>query len=303
MKIKKQGFNRTVSVVVAAAMFAFGWGTAPTLAGDPFRTADPHAIGSSTEEAFNAMFREGDYPTAEAAVDKALTAEPNEPMLPALKASLLFLDDDSNNWEAFKPYATQTRERAEKLIETDPLRGHIYTAVGHFLEGAYTLKTEGTVRGTPEALAKLRQVLQNLDDAAKIAPEDPELNIIKGFMDLMLAVNLPFANPNESIERFNNYAAPDYLKHRGLAIAYRDLDQPDNAMVEVEKALKITPNNPEVNYLKAQIFVEQGKHEDSLKDFEEAWKKKNQLPGEIRHQLKRECNKAARTANRPEPCQ
>lgn len=305
MKMKNQEFklDRSVSVLVAAAMFAFGWGTAPTLAGDPFRTADPHAIGSSTEEAFNAMFREGDYPKAQAAVDKALTEEPNEPMLPALKASLLFLEDDSNNWEAFKPYATQTRETAENLTETDPLRGHIYTAVGHFLEGAYTLKTEGTVRGTPEALAKLRQVFQNLDEAAKLDATDPELNIIKGFMDLMLAVNLPFANPNESIDRFNNYAAPDYLKHRGLAIAYRDLDRPDDAMVEVDKALAITPNNPEVKYLKAQIFVEQTKHEDSLKYFKEAWENKNQLPGEIRHQLKRECNKAARTANQPEPCQ
>lgn len=305
MKMKNQEFklDRSVSVLVAAAMFAFGWGTAPTLAGDPFRTADPHAIGSSTEEAFNAMFREGDYPKAQAAVDKALTEEPNEPMLPALKASLLFLEDDSNNWEAFKPYATQTRETAENLTETDPLRGHIYTAVGHFLEGAYTLKTEGTVRGTPEALAKLRQVFQNLDEAAKLDATDPELNIIKGFMDLMLAVNLPFANPNESIDRFNNYAAPDYLKHRGLAIAYRDLDRPDDAMVEVDKALAITPNNPEVKYLKAQIFVEQTKHEDSLKYFKEAWANKNQLPGEIRHQLKRECNKAARTANQPEPCQ
>lgn len=301
MKNQRLGLNRSISTIVGATVFALGWGNSPTWAGDPFRESDPHAIGSRTEEAFNYMFKEGNYPKALESVDLALTEEPNEPMIPALQASLIFLEDDSDSaWETFKPYATQTRETAEKLMETDPMRGHLYTAVGHFLEGAYTLKTQGTVRGTPEALAKLRQVFQNLDDAAKIDSEDPELNIIKGFMDLMLAVNLPFANPNESIDRLRKYAAPDYLAYRGLAIGYRDLDQPDQAMIEVDEALKLTPNNPEVKYLKAQIFVEQGKHQDSLKYFEEAWKQKDQLPGEIRHQLKRECNKAYKTANQTE---
>lgn len=301
MKNRDFGFSRFISTLFGTAVLTFGWGSAPTLAGDPFRSSDPHDIGDRTEEAFNSMFKEGNYPQAQAAVDKALTEEPNEPMIPALKASLIFLEDDSDSaWEQFKPYATQTRERAEKLMETDAMRGHLYTAVGHFLEGAYTLKTLGTVRGTPEALAKLRQVFQHLDEAKKLDAEDPELNMIKGFMDLMLAVNLPFANPNESIDRLRNYAAPDYLAYRGLAIGYRDLDQLDNAMTEVDKALELTPNNPEVKYLKAQIFVEQGKHKDSLKFFEEAWKQKNQLPGEIRHQLKRECNKAYRTANQTE---
>lgn len=303
MKNRWFGLNRSISMMVGAGVFALGLGNAPSFAGDPFRESDPHEIGSRTEEAFNYMFKDGNYPKAIESVDRALTEEPNEPMIPALKASLIFLEDDSDSaWEDFKPYATQTRETAEKLMETDPLRGHLYTAVGHFLEGAYTLKTEGTVRGTPEALAKLRQVFNNLDDATQIDSEDPELNIIQGFMDLMLAVNLPFSNPNESIERLDQYASPKYLAYRGLAIGYRDLDQPENAMTEVDKALELTPNNPEVKYLKAQIFVEQGKHEDSLKYFEEAWKLKNQLPGEIRHQLKRECNKAAREVTQPEPC-
>jgi tetratricopeptide (TPR) repeat protein len=304
MKNRRLGLNRSISTIVGTAVLAFGLGNAPTWAGDPFRESDPHEIGSRTEEAFNYMFKEGNYTKALESVDLALTEEPNEPMIPALKASLIFLEDDSDSaWEAFKPYATKTRETAEKLMETDPMRGHLYTAVGHFLEGAYTLKTQGTVRGTPEALSKLRQVFQNLDDAAKIDAEDPELNIIKGFMDLMLAVNLPFANANESIDRLDKYAGPKYLAHRGLAIGYRDLDQPENAMIQIDEAIKLTPNNPEVKYLKAQIFVEQGKHEDSLKYFEEAWKLKNQLPGEIRHQLKRECNKAAREVSKPEPCQ
>lgn len=301
MKNRAFGLSRLMSSLLGTAVLAFGLGNSPTLAGDPFRSSDPHDIGPRTEEAFDSMFKEGNYPKAEAAVDRALTEEPNEPMIPALKASLIFLEDDSDSaWEKFKPYATQTRETAEKLTETDAMRGHLYTAVGHFLEGAYTLKTQGTVRGTPEALAKLRQVFQHLDEAKKIDAEDPELNMIKGFMDLMLAVNLPFANPNESIERLRNYAAPDYLAYRGLAIGYRDLDQLDLAMVEVDKALELTPNNPEVKYLKAQIFVEQGQHKESLKLFEDAWKQKDQLPAEIRHQLKRECNKAYKTANQTE---
>jgi Tfp pilus assembly protein PilF len=277
-----------------ASLVAFSLWSTPAFAGDPFQRDEPHAIGDRTEEAFNAMFREGNYSAALTSIDRALQEEPNEPMAHALKASLIYLNE--GDLSDFKTYATNTRTTAEALADSDPLRSYLYTAVGHFLEGAYAFETEGPVRGTPAALAELRKVFQNLDAAEQTDSTDPELNIIKGFMDLLLAVNLPFANPDQSIERLKTYAGPDYLAHRGLAIGYRDLDREDEAMVEVDKALELTPNNPEVWYLKAQIFVDRGKHKESLPWFKKALEKSQQLPDELVDQIQDEYDEATRRA-------
>ncbi len=287
-------FGKIASNLGSAALFTLSLLSAPAFAGDPFQRDEPHEIGDRTEEAFNAMFKDGNYGTAATSIDRAIQEEPNEPMAHALKASLIYLYE--GDWNDFKTYATSTRTTAESLADSDPLRSHLYTAVGHFLEGAHALKTEGTVRGTPAALAKLRQVFQNLDAAEQTDSTDPELNIIKGFMDLLLAVNLPFANPDQSIERLKNYAGPDYLAHRGLAIGYRDLDREDEAMIEVDQALELTPNNPEVWYLKAQIFVDLGKHKESLPWFQKALDKSQQLPDELVDQIKDEQDEATRRA-------
>jgi tetratricopeptide (TPR) repeat protein len=278
--------GKIASSLGSAALFTLSCLSAPAFAGDPFQRDEPHAIGDRTEEAFNAMFRDGNYDTALTAIDRAIQEEPNEPMAQALKASLIYLNE--GEWSDFKTYATNTRTIAEALAQSDPIRSHLYTAVGHFLEGAYAFEIEGPVRGTPAALAELRQVFQHLDAAEQMDSTDPELNIIKGFMDLLLAVNLPFANPDQSIERLKTHAGPDYLAHRGLAIGYRDLEREDEAMVEVDKALELTPNNPEIWYLKAQIFVEQGKHKESLSWFNKALEKSQQLPDEIVDQIQNE---------------
>jgi hypothetical protein len=42
----------------------------------------------------------------------------------------------------------------------------------------------------------------------KVDPNDPELNLITGYMDLMLAVNLPFSDPAQAIERLEKYGSP-----------------------------------------------------------------------------------------------
>ncbi len=291
--------NRIVPSIlqrVAAVAIALSLGTPTALAGDPFRSSDPRDIGDVTEAAFDAMFEYGDYPQARDRLEEALVAEPDDPMVPAMMASIIYLEDD-DDLDTFYTYATQTRETAERLLETDPLRGNIYLAVGHFLEGAYTLRTEGTVRGTPLALEKLRLVFDALDEAAAIDAADPELNIIQGYMDLMLAVNLPFSNPDSAIDRLQERAAPKYLAYRGLAVGYRDLDRPAEAMEAVEKALELTPNNPEVHYLKAQILVESHRHQESLEWFDRALSQRDRLPAELVEQIVWERDKAQRRVN------
>ena len=268
----------------------------PSFAGDPFRSREPHKIGDRTEAVFNAIFQQGNYPAAKDALQQAVSSEPNEPLIYALQASLAYQNQDQTNLEK---YSRKTLETGQNLIASDPLRGNLYTAVGHFLEGAVILKREGTVNGAPLAFSRLRKVYTYLDRAEEISANDPELNLIRGYMDLMLAVNLPFTSPDDAINRLEKNAAPGYLVDRGIALAYRDLKQHSQALDYVNRALKTTADNPEIYYLKAQILHEKGKKEksqDLIKEaiihFDKALAKKSQLPANLVKQIEYERNQA-----------
>ncbi|MBF2000896.1 MAG: tetratricopeptide repeat protein [Synechococcales cyanobacterium M58_A2018_015] len=288
--------KRLTAALTGGLVVTLGVLVNPVLA-DPFRPTNPRQVGDQTEAAFKAMFEQGNYQQAAALLR---TAEDDEPLAFALKAALAYIDQ---NWDVMGENARKTRETAEQLVQTDPLRGHLYIAAGHFLEGAHTLSTQGTVRATPAILSKLQQVFDNLGRAESIDPQDPELNLMKGYMDLMLAVNLPFANPEQAIQRLQNYAQPSYLAQRGIAIAYRDLDQPDRALAAVESALQQTPNNPELFYLKAQILRRQGKEQESLRFFRQALASQDQLPANLVYQIAWEqCRTVNQVRDRERDC-
>ncbi|MBW4519985.1 MAG: hypothetical protein KME16_09850 [Scytolyngbya sp. HA4215-MV1] len=285
-------------VLTVAAILASVW-TSPVFAKDPFRTSNPRPIGDNTEAVFRAIFEKGDYKTASRNLPKV---ETSEPLAHALQASMAYMswqderDAQKRSFfaEEFKKDAQETRETAERLMATDPLRGNVYVAVGHFLNAAYVVGTQGTVRGTPQALSLLQEAFKHLDAADKIAPQDPELNVIKGFMDLLLSINLPFSNPNDAIARLERYAGPRYLADRGLAIGYRDLNQQAKALEAVNRALQLTRDNPELLYLKAQILVRQGNNRDSIPLFEQALAKQDQLPPGLVKQISKELEKSKR---------
>lgn len=277
-------------------------------AADPFRPSSPRAVGDKTEAAFKVLFEQGNYREAAQLLQ---SAEANEPLSYAMKASLAYVNQD---WSRLGENARLTRETAEKLVQTDRLRGHLYIAAGHFLEGAYTLSTQSTIAATPTVLNKLQQVFDNLNAAEKIDPQDPELNLMKGFMDLMLAVNLPFSNPDQAIDRLKAYAGPAYLAQRGIAIGYRDLGKPEEALQAIDQALAQTPNNPELFYLKAQILRQKGDklqgeeqtrtRNQSVRSFRQAWALRDRLPDSLVRQLNREgCRTFQQSRNRnPDTC-
>ncbi|MEP0771767.1 hypothetical protein NDA06_21055 [Trichocoleus sp. ST-U1] len=298
-----------------ASLMAVSVWSSPSLADDPFRSSNPRNIGDSTEAAFKAIFEKGNYLEAKRYLQQAETQEPNEPLAYAMKASLTYSSIDWKGESAeskqqkqalldeFKLYADKTLQTAEQLTASDSLRGNLYTAVGHFLQGAHTIAiaNRDAIKSGPQALSKLQQVFEYLDKAEKVAPDDAELNLLKGYMDLMIAVNLPFSNPNQAIERLEK-ASPSYLAYRGIAVGYRDLKKYDKAWEFAEKASQITPNNPELFYLKGQILVEQGKKKNNNQDlikravenFDKAIAKEAQLPANVVKQLKRERDKAQR---------
>ncbi|MEB3293491.1 MAG: Sll0314/Alr1548 family TPR repeat-containing protein [Synechococcales bacterium] len=274
--------------------------TQPALAKDPFRTVNQRPIGDKTEMAFRAMFEQGNYIKAQEFLNQAEKTEGNDPLVPALQASLAFANSqgDSAQQQAasgrFSTYAQQTRQKAEQLVKTDPLRGNLYMAVGNFLDAAHTVGSQGVVRGMPTALNKLQDAFKQLEAAEKVDPNDAELNLIKGTMDLMLAVNvnLPLASADQAIGRLDRKAGPRYIVDRSLAWGYRDLKQYDKAMNSVESALKGTPDNPELHYLKAQIFVKKKNYPEAIKFFDQALTRKTQLPNALVSQIERERRRA-----------
>ena len=249
----------------------------PASAADPFRPNSPRDIGEHTEAAFRVIFEEGNYAAADAALAKAEANEAEEPLVHALIAAMAYFEGSAGLDEVARR-AKLTQETAAVLKESDLLRGHLYTAVGLFLEGAHMLKTEGLARGTPKALSMLQRVFNELDAVEQIDEADSELNLLRGSMDLMLAVNLPFVSPERAIARMAQHSHPVYVTQRTIAIGYRDLDQYDSALVAVNKALAAAPSNPELFYLKAQVLAGRGDTAESLDWFAEALAQKDQLP-------------------------
>jgi tetratricopeptide (TPR) repeat protein len=273
----------------------------PVFAADPFRSENPRNIDAKTEAAFEAIFREGNYPEAKNYLIQAETTNKNEPLVYAIRAALAYTEKD---WETLKTYAQKTLETAENL-NNDPLRSNLYLAIGNFLDGAYTFEKDGPLG----AVTKLQKVFEYIDKAEAVDANDPELNLIKGYMDLILAVNLPFSSPDQAIERLENNAAPKYLVDRGIAVAYRDLKQLENALEFADKAIDQAPNNPELIYLKGQILrkqarssvCDQGFNDDNqsllnqaLQYFDQALQKSAQLPKLTLKPLQRERDKTAK---------
>ena len=273
----------------------------PAFAGDPFRSSEPHRIGNRTETAFKAIFQEGNYPAAEDYLKKAISDEPNEPLAYAIKAALAYVNQDLVGLDR---YSKKTLDAGEKLMTSDPLRGNLYMGVGNFLEGAVILLRDFSINAVSKALRRLTKVYQYLDKAEEIAANDPELNLIWGYMNLMLALNLPFTSPDQAIERLEKNAAPGYLVNRGIALAYRDLRKSSQALDYVNHALKTTADNPEIYYLKAQILHEKGKKErsqdlikDAIAHFDKALTKKSQLSVSLVKQIEYERNQAVNGLN------
>lgn len=263
-----------------------------SFAGDPFRTTNPRNISAQTESAFKALFEDGNYPQAKVYLTEAKNSSQNDPLLPALRASLAYTEQD---WDNMEIYTKETLEIARSIGSKDPLRSNLYLAVGNFLDGANEYRKKGALA----ALGKLQLVFDYFDKAERIDKNDPELNLIKGYLNLMLAVNLPFSSPQQAIDNLKSYASPQYLVNRGIAIAYRDLKEYDLALTYVNKSIESTPLNPELYYLRGQILRKKGEKENSLSLLEEAVKnfdialaKVEQLPQEaVQKPLQREKRK------------
>jgi tetratricopeptide (TPR) repeat protein len=268
----------------------------PSLAADPFRGGGGRNIGTNTESAFKAVFEKGNYPEAQKYIDLAKKTEPNEPLIYALQGCLSYLESD---FTSLKTYADQTLTTSQKLSQKDQLRGNLYTAVGYFLKGAYEYQQEGAIG----ALKNLQEVFKYLEVAKKIDSQDPELNLINGYMELMIAVKMPFSDVNQAIKQLETYGKPNYLAMRGIAIGYRDLKKYSESEKYTDQLISMFPNNPELRHLKAQVLVKQNKRQEAHKQYKMILAKRQQLPKAIVAQIVHEfCANRANLQNKSVDC-
>ena len=274
-------------------------GTAmPSFAADPFRTSNARAIGGETQKAFELMFREGNYVGAVKQLDVAIRTEASEPLLFALRASTLYTKED---YLGMQVAGKRVRKNAEALKGKDNLRAYLYIAVSDLIEAGYIVKTDG-LSSAARALPLVQNVFDNIKKAQDINPNDPELNLIKGYIDMLIASVLPLSDLETALASLRQYAAPDYLKWRGIALAYRDARKPELALDAVNKAIAAAPNNPELNYLKGQILWMQGGSSVPIakKQFEVALSKSKQMNPSLLAEVRDQCRNLSGGVSCPE---
>ncbi|MBF2027703.1 MAG: tetratricopeptide repeat protein [Oscillatoriales cyanobacterium C42_A2020_001] len=294
--VSSQAALKQLSRLVGAAIVATSLWTGSVFAKDPFRTSNPRPINENTQAAFEAFFKKGDYKSA---ANYLKQLDPNDPLSLAMKASLTYSDmlgerDKAKKTallEEFQTFASQTRGAAERLVGNDPLRGNLYLAVSHFFDGVYAFTKEGTVKGTAKVLGELQQILKYLNEAEAKSPNDPELNLLRGYIDVYTGIYMPFSNPDKGIERLQKFASPRYLADRGLAMGYLEMQQYDKAITAVDSAITAAPENPELWYLKSRILSKQGKDQESVPYLERAIAKKDQLPNGLVREMERALRK------------
>ncbi len=280
MLIKTRWIRPLLSLGVLAGL---SW-MLPAWGQDPFRSGeDSRSFSPEVNQAFEEFFCAGRYLGSQATLESALAASPDEPMIYALLASIAYFENDL---EDFSAQATQTREVAVQLKEADPLRGHLYEGVGYGLEAAYTVIQDGVVIGLPKALPTLNNLFESVREAQAIDAEDPELNLINGYIDLLLS------NRDKALAQFQE-AAPPYLAYRGQALTYRDLKQYPEALEAVDQALSVSScTNPELYYLKAQILAAQERYAEAVPFFDQSLAASDQLPEALVSDIKLERDRA-----------
>lgn len=266
---------------LAAGLLMASLAAMPAWAADPFRQgSEARPIKPETAAAFQALFQRGNYPQGRQLLPQALAADRQEPLATTLAASIAYYDGD---WPSLNRYAAQTEQLGVSLMGRDPLRGNLYQAVAKSIQAVYDVSDAGygKIAGVPFAILKIQEAMKFLEDARKVNANDPELNLLQGYVEWALSANLGLFSPDQARQRLETQAAPPYLSYRGVALVLRDQKKYEPALVAVEQALKTASDNPELLYLKAQILRGASRNAESLQVLELALAKQSQLPKSV----------------------
>ncbi|MGA7955033.1 MAG: hypothetical protein WCA07_16090, partial [Gloeobacterales cyanobacterium] len=157
--------------------------SSPALAKDPFRTGvDARAIGPTLESAFEDFFRTGEFQKASQKLTKAQTENPNEPLVYTLQAALAY---QNGQRDKMLEMTQKTRDVAQSIESKDPSRSHLYRGIAQGLEGSSYYLKDGLI-GLPKALTYVTSMFLEIDKAKQLAPDDPEINLLVGYIDTLL---------------------------------------------------------------------------------------------------------------------
>jgi len=261
----------------------------PVWARDPFRTAKARSIPAETATAFDTLFRDGNFQGSLPQIERAIKANDSEPLAHTMGALVAFFRQDLNG---MRQSGRLVKQRAQALLSKDKLRGHTYLAIADLIESAYLFKTEG-ISSVPRVLPLIQNVLDEMKNAQRIDPTDPELNLLKGLMDILISsvstAVIPSTDVEASLTNLRQFSAPDYLKWGGIAVAYRDAKKTTLAMEAVDKALASAPNNPVLSYFKGQIFWVKGDIPEARRYYLLTLSKAAQLPDQFIKDVLAEC--------------
>jgi tetratricopeptide (TPR) repeat protein len=271
---KSNKFSRLWTVLPLATLLF----SSPALAQDPFRTGpDARPIGPTLESAFEDFFRTGEFQNASQKLNKAQAENPNEPLVYTLQAALAYQNGQRDKMLAM---TQKTRDVAQSIESKDPGRSHLYRGIAQGLEGSSYYLKDGFM-GLPRALTYVTSMFLEIDRARQLTPNDPEVNLFVGYIDLLLN------KYDDALKEFRK-AGPPYLAFRGQALVMRDTKAYPQAQAMAEKALAAAPRNAELHYLKAQTLALQNKPEAALASFNKALELGKQLPQSTKIQLMRE---------------
>lgn len=266
---------------ILSCLAILGGGTA--IAADPFRTGtEARPIGPSLEGAFNDFFRNGSYLNSSRKLQIAEAENPKEPLVYTLQAALAYMNEQPDKMLLL---AKKTGTVAQAMEKTDAARSHLYRGLAQGLEGASFYLKDGEA-GLLAAFPYVSSMLLEIDKARQLAPADPEVNLVVGYVQTILASQKmkPYSDALQSFSK----AKPSYLALRGQALVYRDTKDFPQAQAMVEKALVDAPANPELLYLKAQILALRQKPVDAIAFFDKALTLGKQLPESTKKQIRKE---------------
>jgi tetratricopeptide (TPR) repeat protein len=232
-------------------------------------------MGPALESAFEDFFRTGEFQKASQKLTKAQSENPNEPLVYTLQAALAYLNGQRDK---MLEMTQKTREVSQTIESKDAARSHLYRGIAQGLEGSSYYLKDG-LTGIPKALTYVSSMFLEIDKAKQLAPDDPEVNLLVGYIDTLLN------KYDDALQEFRK-AGPPYLSYRGQALVYRDTKVYPKAQVMVDKALEAAPQNPDLLYLKGQILALQNKPTEAIALFDQALTLGKQLPESTKKQIR-----------------
>ena len=252
-------------------------------AADPFRSGTgARPMGAALENAFEDFFRTGSYLNSTQKLSEAQAENPREPLVYSLQAALAYFNGQPSQVQVL---GQKIQQVAQSLQVKDSARSHLYRGIGEGFEGA-SLYLKDKNLGIIKALPYLSSMIFEIDKAHQLAPNDPEINLVSGYVEMVLATQ-KLKSYSDALSSFRR-AAPAYLAYRGQALVYRDTKNYPQAQTMVGKALKEAPRNPDLFYLKGQILALQKRPVDAVASFDQALALGKQLPESVKKQIRRE---------------